>query len=82
MITPKGHVIWTYGPDSGSGALDRPSLAVPIGGNLIAATDDYGQRVVVINSAEQADRLAVRPSRSAGLGAGYLNKPDGLDLIR
>ena len=82
VITPKGKVTWTYGPDSGRGALDRPSLAVPIGGNLIAATDDYGQRVVVIN--RQSKRIVWQYGHleQPGSAPGYLNKPDGLDLIR
>ncbi len=82
VITPKGRVTWTYGPDSGSGALDRPSLAVPIGENLIAATDDYGQRVVVIN--RQSKRIVWQYGHldQPGSAPGYLNKPDGLDLIR
>ena len=82
VITPKGRVTWTYGPGSGSGALDRPSLAVPIGRNLIAATDDYGQRVVVIN--KQSKRVVWQYGHldQPGSAPGYLNKPDGLDLIR
>jgi hypothetical protein len=79
---PRWRVTWTYGPDAGPGALDRPSLAVPISRDLIVATDDYGQRVVVID--KRTKRIVwqyghLDQPRSA---PGYLNKPDGLDLIR
>ena len=82
VITPKGHVTWTYGPDSGTGALDRPSLAVPIGEHLIAATDDYGQRVVVIDKRTKRIVWQYGHLDQPGSAPGYLNKPDGLDLIR
>lgn len=82
VITPKGKVIWTYGPDSGTGALDKPSLAVPIGKGLIAATDDYGQRVVVIDRSTKRIVWQYGHLDQAGSSPGYLNKPDGLDLIK
>jgi hypothetical protein len=82
VITPKGRVVWTYGPDSGSGALNKPSLAVPIGKHLIAATDDYGQRVVVINQRTKHIVWQYGHLDQPGSSPGYLNKPDGLDLIR
>jgi hypothetical protein len=82
VITPKGQVVWTYGPDSGPGALDRPSLAVSIGEHLIAATDDYGQRVVVIDKRTKRIVWQYGHLDQPGSAPGYLNKPDGLDLIR
>jgi len=81
-ITPHGHVLWTYGPASGPGALNKPSLAVPISDRLIAATDDYGQRVVVLD--RHAKRIVWQYGHldQPGSAPGYLNRPDGLDLIR
>jgi outer membrane protein assembly factor BamB len=82
VLTPRGRVVWSYGPSSGSGSLDRPSLAVPIGGGLIAATDDYGQRVVVIDRRTKRIVWQYGHLDQAGSAPGYLNKPDGLALIR
>jgi len=82
VITPQGRVIWTYGPDTGAGALDRPSLAVPIGNHLIAATDDYGQRVVVIDKRTKRIVWQYGHLDQPGSASGFLNKPDGLDLIK
>ena len=82
VITPQGRVVWQYGPAGGSGALDQPSLALPIGRGLIAATDDYGQRVVVIDRRTKRIVWQYGHQGQAGSAAGYLNKPDGLDLIK
>ena len=82
VMTPKGKTAWTYGPASGAGALNKPSLAVPIGSHLIAATDDYGQRVVVIDRRTKRIVWQYGHLGVSGSSPGYLNKPDGLDLIR
>ena len=82
VITPRGRVVWTYGPASGPGALDQPSLALPIGRGLIAATDDYGQRVVVIDRSTKRIVWQYGHRGQPGSAPGYLDKPDGLDLIR
>ena len=80
-LTPDGRIVWTYGPSSGPGALDRPSLAVRWPNGLIAVTDDWHHRIVVIDPRTkrivwQYGHLGV-PSRADG----YLSKPDGLDLL-
>jgi hypothetical protein len=82
ILTPRGRVIWSYHPTSRPGALDRPSLAVMLPNGIIAATDDWHHRVVLIDRRKkrivwQYGRLGI-----AGSGRGELNKPDGLDLIR
>ncbi len=80
-ITPRGRIVWTYGPQSGPGALDRPSLAVRWPNGMIAITDDWHHRIVVVDPRSkrivwQYGRLGV-PSAADG----YLSKPDGLDLL-
>lgn len=82
VLTPTGHVTWTYGPSSGRGALNQPSLARPLPGGLIAATDDYGQRVVVIKRRSKKIVWSFGHMNRPGSAPGYLNKPDGIDLIR
>lgn len=81
VITPHGQIVWTYGPASGPGALDRPSLAERWPNGMIAITDDWHHRIVVVDPRTkrivwQYGRLGV-PSAAAG----YLSKPDGLDLL-
>jgi hypothetical protein len=80
-ITPRGRILWTYGPRSGYGALDRPSLAVRWPNGMIAATDDWHHRLVVIDP--RAKRIVWQYGHLgiASAAAGYLSKPDGLDLL-
>lgn len=80
-ITPQGRIIWTYGPASGPGALDRPSLAVRWPNGMIAVTDDWHQRVVVIDPHTKRIVWQYGHLDQPGSAPGYLRKPDGLDLL-
>ena len=81
ILTPSGQVTWTYGPTSGQGKLDRPSLAVQFPNGMIAVTDDWNHRVVIIDPAKGTIVWEYGHNGSPGSRAGYLNKPDGLALI-
>jgi hypothetical protein len=81
VITPTGRVRWTYGPPSGLGELDQPSLAVQLPNGMIAATDDFNQRVVVIDPAQKRIVWQYGHRGNSGIASGYLQKPDGLDLL-
>ncbi len=48
-MTPSGTVTWSFGDSSGPNLLDKPSLAVRLPNGLIAANDDYGDRVILID---------------------------------
>jgi hypothetical protein len=75
-----GKVLWWYHPTSGSGALDHPSLAVPLPNGLVAAVDDHHHRVVIIDPA--TDTIVWQYGTGvAGSGRGQLSFPDGLDLL-
>jgi outer membrane protein assembly factor BamB len=80
-ISPRGTVLWRYGPRSGPGRLNHPSLAVPLPDGTIVLNDDDRQRIVVIDP--RTDRIVWQygrtdqPSRSAG----HLFVPDGIDLV-
>jgi hypothetical protein len=80
-ITPSGRIVWTYGPTSGSGALDRPSLAVRWPNGMIAVTDDWHHRVVVIDPRTKRIVWQYGHDGVASSADGYLSKPDGLDLL-
>jgi hypothetical protein len=81
ILTPRGRIVWTYGPSSGPGALDRPSLAVQLPNGMIAATDDWNHRVVVIDIKTKRIVWQYGHDGNAGSAPGYLQKPDGLQLL-
>jgi hypothetical protein len=80
-LTPSGRIVWTYGPTSGPGALDRPSLAIRWPNGMIAVTDDWHHRVVVIDPRSKRIVWSYGHLGVPGSSPGYLNKPDGLDLL-
>lgn len=80
-LTPAGKIVWTYAPQSGFGALDRPSLAVRWPNGMIAVTDDWHHRVVVIDPHTRQIVWSYGHDGVPGIAAGYLDKPDGLDLL-
>jgi hypothetical protein len=80
-ITPTGRIVWTYGPASGPGALDRPSLAVRWPNGMIAITDDWNHRIVVVDPRTKRIVWQYGHLGDPSAAAGYLSKPDGLDLL-
>ena len=81
ILTPRGKTVWTYGPASGPGGLDRPSLAVAFPNGTIAATDDWHHRVVLIDRRSKRIVWHYGHLDHPGNARGYLNKPDGLQLV-
>ena len=81
IVNTRGRVLWRYGPSSGPGMLDHPSLALPLHNGLIAINDDYRNRVVLVSLATR--RIVWQYGRTdvKGTRAGYLNTPDGMDLL-
>jgi hypothetical protein len=80
-LTPAGHVTWSFGAPSGPNMLAKPSLAVRLPNGLIASNDDYNHRVVLIDPRTKRIVWQYGHTGVAGLRPGYLNKPDGLDLL-
>ena len=76
-----GHVLWRYGPSAGPGALNHPSLALPLPNGNFAVNDDYNDRVVVIDP--HTDRIVWQYGHTdvASARRGFLNTPDGLDFV-
>jgi DNA-binding beta-propeller fold protein YncE len=81
VLTPRGRVVWSYGPSSGPGSLDRPSLAVRWPNGMIAVTDDWHHRIVVIDPRTKRIVWQYGHLGVASSADGYLSKPDGLDLL-
>jgi hypothetical protein len=79
-ITPAGRVVWTYAP-TGQWSLDRPSLAERWPNGMIAITDDWHHRVVVVNPKTKQVVWSYGHLNQPSSAPGYLSKPDGLDLL-
>ncbi len=79
-ITPGGKVVWTFAP-SGTWSLDRPSLAERWPNGMIAITDDWHHRVLVVDPRTNRVVWSYGHLDQPGSAPGYLNKPDGLDLL-
>ena len=80
-FTSGGRVLWSYGPASGRGMLQHPSLGAPLPNGLVAVCDDYGHRVVLIDP--KTDRIVWQYGRQnrPGRRGGLIRYPDGLDLL-
>jgi hypothetical protein len=81
IIDTHGRVVWRYGPKSGPGALNHPSLALQLRPGLIAVNDDYRHRVVLINVAQHRIIWQYGHTDVKGTANGFLNTPDGMDLL-
>jgi outer membrane protein assembly factor BamB len=78
-FTSDGRLQWRYAP-TGAGALNQPSLALPLPNGDVLANDDKNQRVIVIDP--HTNRIVWQYGHTgvAGSGAGFLSNPDGVDL--
>lgn len=77
-----GKALWAYRPTSGPPAqLNHPSLGIGLPNGDILLTDDWDHRVIVIDPT--TDRIVWQYGHDTqpGSTAGYLNNPDGLDLL-
>jgi hypothetical protein len=81
ILNSRGRVLWRYGPSSGWGMLDHPSLALQLRPGLIAVNDDYRDRVVLIDVATKRIVWLYGHTGVKSARAGYLNTPDGMDLL-
>lgn len=76
----QGRVLWRYAP-TGADALDHPSLALPLPNGDVLANDDYNDRVIVVDPRRNRIVWQYGHTSVSGTGAGYLNIPDGVDLV-
>jgi outer membrane protein assembly factor BamB len=76
-----GHILWSYSPTSGKAMLDHPSLAERLPNGLIAVTDDYRDRVVLIDPKTKRIVWQYGRTDTPGTGANQLNTPDGFDFL-
>jgi outer membrane protein assembly factor BamB len=81
IVDRSGRVDWSFGAASGPDRLDQPSLAVRWPNGMIAANDDYNERVIVINPRTKRIVWQYGHTGVTGTAPGYLNKPDGIDFL-
>lgn len=76
-----GRLRWRYGPTSGPGELDHPSLASMLPNGNVIVVDDYNDRIVIIDP--RSNRIVWHYGHRAvgGTGPGYLHVPDGFDFV-
>lgn len=81
IIDRHGRVLWRYGPSSGFGRLNHPSLAMALPNGNIAVNDDYRDRVVVIDPRTNKIVWKYGATEHPGTAYGHLDIPDGMDFI-
>ena len=81
ILNHHGRVLWRYGPASGWGALDHPSLAIMLPNGNIAINDDYNDRVVVVDPRRRRIVWQYGHRARPGRGGTFLRIPDGMDYI-
>ncbi len=74
-----GQIVWEYFPKAEAERLDRPSIAIELPNGNIAFSDDYNDRVVVVNRAGKI-LWQYGVTGVAGKAPGYLNTPNGIDF--
>jgi hypothetical protein len=81
IVDHHGKVLWRYGPTSGDGRLDHPSLAMTLPNGDIAVNDDFRDRVVVIDPRTRRIVWQYGHTDVHGTAPGFLHIPDGMDFI-
>jgi len=71
----RGRLLWRFG------GLNSPSLAVGMPNGDILVNDDFNDRVIVIDPVTDKIVWQYGHTGVAGSRPGYLNDPDGLDLV-
>jgi outer membrane protein assembly factor BamB len=77
----KGRVLYRFQPRSGPGNLDYPSLVELLPSGVFMVNDDYNHRMAAIDPATGALVWQYGVTRHPGRGQGFLNTPDGFDLL-
>jgi hypothetical protein len=74
-FTSTGHLLWRMG------GFNQPSLALPLPNGDILLNDDFNHRVCVVDPATHRIVWQYGHTGKSGTAAGYLNDPDGVDLV-
>jgi DNA-binding beta-propeller fold protein YncE len=74
-FTSGGRLLWRMG------GFNQPSLAIPLPNGDILLNDDFNHRVCVVDPATNRIVWQYGHTGVAGSGPGYLDDPDGVDLV-
>lgn len=74
-VDQQGHVLWKYARN-----LDHPSIAIGLPNGFVGISDDYGDRVLIVDPSTNAIKWQYGVKNSPGRTAGHLYVPDGLDF--
>ena len=80
MFNRQGRLLWRYAP-TGAGRLDHPSLALPLPNGNVVCNDDRNHRVIVVDPHTHKVVWQYGHYGVAGRRPGFLDNPDGLDLV-
>jgi hypothetical protein len=80
-VSPSGHLVWRYGPTSGPGRLDHPSLAVPLADGSVILNDDFRHRVLLLDPSTGTIVWQYGRSDTPGRSPDELDTPDGINLV-
>ena len=81
IFTKHGKVIWRYAPKRGKRELFDPSMAIVLPDGDVLVSDDYDDRVIVIDRASGKIVWQYGHLHHRGGRAGYLYLPVGIDLV-
>jgi hypothetical protein len=80
-VATSGKVLWSYGPTSGPGELDKPSLAVRLPGGDVLVCDSDNDRIIVIDPQTNTIVWQYGHTHVPGSRPGYLHTPDSAVLV-
>lgn len=80
-FTRQGKVVYSYAPSSGPGMMNQDSLTEKLPSGVFMTNDDYRDRMVAIDPATKALVWQYGVTDTPGTAPGYLNTPDGFDLL-
>jgi len=80
VVDRSGKTTWSYGPRSGPGRLDHPSLALELPSGDFLLNDDLNHRVIVLSRATKQILWQYGKTGVPGRMPGYLHTPDGVDI--
>jgi N-acetylneuraminic acid mutarotase len=76
-----GKILYRYGPSSGPGELNMPSLVERLPSGVLMANDDHNDRMMAVDPATGALVWQYGVTGRRGTAPGYLYKPDGFDIL-
>jgi hypothetical protein len=81
IFTTSGKVLWSYRAASGAGELRDPAMALVLPDGDVLVSDEYNDRVIVIDRSSKKIIWQYGQTGVPGGGAGYLDVPVGIDLV-